>query len=295
MRHIYQSGRYIGRFTTFVLRSMLPAYRLARGRREKASVARLALKFVVKRAVVVLTRLAYNTILQDDVAVSVQGMTYFVGIDAAEISVFGEIYEDRDYDRVPAFIARAGWTVFDIGANAGVFTVQQAYRGARVYAFEPNLDCYRRLSKTVAANRLGSQVRAFNIALGASPGEGTLVVPQGWTSNGMIVPGSAGPAGGHASTVTIDTLDRIAPTLAVSRIDLLKIDTEGAELDVLRGGGQTLSMVERIVLEYHSFANLADARSLLSEHDFTEVSRVEMDAGAGTGILYAQRMSGATQ
>lgn len=282
----------MGRFTTFVLRSMLPAYRLARGRREKLSIVRLAAKFVVKRTFVVLTRLVYNTVLRDDVPISVRGTTYFVGIDAAEVSVFGEIYDDRDYDRAPGFIARDGWVVVDVGANAGVFAVQQAQRGARVFAFEPNPDCYRRLSKTLAANGLNDSVNLFDVALGAHPGHATLIVPRGWTSNGTMVPTGDATAE-NTVDIVVDSLDRIAPRLGIVRIDLLKVDTEGAEVEVLRGAGQTLELVERIVLEYHSPDALAQARALLGAHDFVEALQVEMDARAGTGILYAQRRAGA--
>ncbi len=292
MRQIYRSGRYMGRFTTFMLRSMLPAYRLARGRREKLSIVRLAAKFVAKRTFVVLTRLVYNTVLRDDVRISVRGTTYFVGIDAAEVSVFGEIYGDRDYDRAPGFIARDGWVVVDVGANAGVFAVQQAQRGARVFAFEPNPDCYRRLSKTLAANGLNDRVRLFDVALGTQPGHATLSVLRGWTSNGTMVPTGDATAG-SAVDIAVDSLDRIALRLGIARIDLLKVDTEGAEVEVLRGAGQTLALVERIVLEYHSPDMLAQARALLGAHDFVEALQVEMDARAGTGILYAQRRAGA--
>jgi len=288
MQVISRSARYVGRFTAYVVGSTLPVYRLANGWREKASIVRLALKFVGKRAVVVLTRLAYNTVLHDDVPVVVRGVTYFVGIDAAEIPVFGEIYHDRDYDRVPDFMARPGWTVLDVGANAGIFAVQQAYRGACVYAFEPNPDSFRRLTKTVTANRLDDRVTVFNSALGANIGRGALVVPLTGTSNGTVMFGTNPPETGTL-TVPVDTLDHVISALQLPCIDLLKVDTEGAELEVLRGAKETQSIVARIVLEHHSWDKLADARKLLGEYGFSEVLHVDMDTRAGIGILYAQR------
>lgn len=288
MQTISRLARYIGRFTAYAVGSTLPAYRLARGWREKASVVRLVLKFTAKRAVVVLMRLAHNTMLQDDVPIMVRGVTYFMGIDAAETPVFGEIYDDRDYDRLPDFIPREGWIVLDVGANAGIFAVQQANRGARVYAFEPNPHSYRRLTKTAAANGLDGQITSVNSAVGAEAGRGALVVPHGWTSNGMVVSG-AGPAEAGAVSVPVDTLDHLVSTLALDHVDLLKIDTEGAELDVLRGGERALTTVARIVLEYHSWDKLTDVRALLQAHGFAEALHLELDPHAGTGILYARR------
>src|SRR5205085_10427341 len=111
--------------------------------------------------------------LRGDATLRVQGATYSVGLESDEVSIFTEIYQGHVYDRVPDFIPRPGWTVVDVGANVGLFAVQQARRGARVLAFEPNPDCYRRLSKTIAANGLGGTVRAFNVAVGAEPPVGT--------------------------------------------------------------------------------------------------------------------------
>src|SRR5207248_9506229 len=172
------------------------------------------------------------------------------GLEAREFAVFEEIYVDHDYDRLADFIPQRGWIVFDVGANVGVFAVQQARRGAFVYAFEPNPDSYRRLAKTVATNGIGGAVTLFNVALGAAPGTGRLVVPSGWTTVGSIERVDGKPAE-SAGTVTITALDRVVPEVGVAAIDLLKIDTEGAELEVLRGAERTLDVVVRLVVEHH--------------------------------------------
>ena len=72
------------------------------------------------------------------------------------------------------------------GANSGVYTVQQARRGAHVYAFEPNPDCYRRLHKSVQLNGLDSRVSAADYALGATAAAAELIVPEGGTGLGSL-------------------------------------------------------------------------------------------------------------
>ena len=284
---LYEMARYVSRFSSFVYDSLSPAYRLATNTHEKATVIGLGTKFVAKRGLTVLTRIINTRLLQEDTAVHLQGNTYIVGIESSEIAVFQEIYDDRDYDRVTDFIPRPGWIVFDIGANVGIFTVQQARRGARVYAFEPNPNCFRRLSKAVAANGFGDVVSLFNVAVGSTSGMGALVVPRGWTTNGNVL--STAHPDTDSISVELTTLDHVVPSFALTHIDLLKIDTEGAELEVLRGADRTLQLVQRVVIEYHSIEILGHIRELLLLHGLTEVLRLDMDPAAGVGILYAHR------
>jgi FkbM family methyltransferase len=229
----------------------------------------------------------FMPLLRQDTPVVLQGTKYFVEPGAQEIFGFLEVYHDHDYDRVADFVPAAGWTILDVGANVGVFAIQQACRGAHVFAFEPNPDCYRRLSRAVMENGLSSQVSVFDHAIGSALGLGTLVVPGGVTSSGSIEPAEDYPAG--KATVKVTSLDHVVPTLDVTRIDLLKIDTEGAEVEVLHGAEQTLSIVDRIVLEYHSRDLLEQVRALLHSHQFVEVLQADSDVNAGVGILYARR------
>jgi Met-10+ like-protein len=91
--------------------------------------------------------------------VRLRGARYVVGVRTSEIYVVDEVYGERMYDRLPAYVPRAGWTVVDVGANVGVFTVHAARKGAIVYAFEPNPACFARL-----------RTSHFVLKFGADPG-----------------------------------------------------------------------------------------------------------------------------
>jgi FkbM family methyltransferase len=95
-------------------------------------------------------------------------------------------------------VPQTGWIVFDVGANAGVYTIQQARRGARVYAFEPNPDCYRRLQKSARLYNLESRVTAANCALGGQAGSTELVIPGPLTMGGSLRPEWSSEAAGGA-------------------------------------------------------------------------------------------------
>lgn len=298
LRRLRQSMLFIGRFARGVYLYVVPVYRLTRSRSERASVIGLALTFMAARGIRAVGRLiamqplaALGRRLEDNTTFRMQGTTYFVHLRAGETFSFEEIYHNHTYDRAPGFVPRPGWVVFDVGANIGAFAVQQARRGARVIAFEPNPDCYRRLSRTVIANGLGNMIRPLNYAAGAAVGLGSLRMDDDVTCVGQVVAGESNASDPRHQTISITTLDDIVPALDVARIDLLKIDAEGAELDVLHGAAQTLTMVERIVLEYHSHDLREQVRVFLGAQGFVPVLEVGQGSGSELGIMYAERRS----
>jgi FkbM family methyltransferase len=235
-----------------------------------------------------------------ETTISVRGAKYVVGVRTSEIFVFHEIYESLQYKRHADFVPQSGWTVFDVGANIGVFTVLQATRGAMVYSFEPNPDSYGRLLRNVTANKLNDYVRLFPTALGDERGMGSLHVIGGGTTGGVVTPVNA-QVSGSGVAVPIATLDEVASTVPGLSIDLLKIDAEGSEVAILRGGDRTLDRVQRIMVEYHSRELLSQVKEILARKGFAQEMIVDYyaeDAAAGqdeVGILYARRPHGSPQ
>jgi FkbM family methyltransferase len=254
---------------------------------ERMSIAKLMAILYTARLMPFKTHRWETTIL-------VRGATYVVGVRTSEIFIFHEIYESLQYNRHADFIPQSGWTVFDVGANIGVFTVLQATQGARIYSFEPNPDSYSRLSRNVTANKLSDRVRLFPTALGDERGVGSLHVTGGGTTGGVVTPVEA-DASASGVAVPIATLDEVVSTLPGLSIDLLKIDAEGSEVAILRGGERTLDHVQRIMVEYHSRDLLRQVREILARKGFAQEMIVDYyaeDAAAGqdeVGILYARR------
>lgn len=289
---LYRFVRYVFRFAAYVQLISQPAYRLAQNPAEKATVVRFALKLTLFRAASVASRFLQRVVTREDTPLTLQGIKYSVGVNSHETTVFGEIYLDRGYEKVADFVPTVGWAVVDVGANVGIFAVQQALRGAHVYAFEPNPDCYRRLTRTVEANGLNGSVNTYNLAIGAAQGIGTMLIERGFTLGGMIQPLEAANLTDQAA-ISITSLDDIVPTLDIARIDLLKVDTEGAEVAVFRGAERTLGIVDRVITEYHSHELSEQVKALLHKRGFVLVLQDEHDPVVGRGILYA-RLSTAT-
>jgi FkbM family methyltransferase len=262
-------------------------YGLSRGLAERAGVTWFLLR---KKAAQLADRIGRRAPDGRDASIELYGSRHTVDLMGSEIYVLDEIYRERLYDRLDDFVPAAGSTVVDVGANVGMFAVQQARRQARVLAFEPNPACYRRLSRTVVQNGLTDRIQALNYAVGASTGVGTLRVPDNRTMLGTIVDDGDG-AWTDASVVAITTLDQVLPALGVAHVDLLKIDAEGAEVDVLRGASRTLEHTDRLILEYHSRGLREQVSALIGDRGFEQALHVDTPAPylPEAGMIYARR------
>jgi FkbM family methyltransferase len=124
-----------------------------------------------------------------------------------------------------------GGVFFDIGTNAGVYTLSVAAAcgpSVRIESFEPDPELCNRLRFNLALNRL-SQVRLNQLALGRTEGTGALVAGVGNKGENRVQSGATS----SDTTVTITTLPSFLIRENISRIDALKIDVEGFEVDVL--------------------------------------------------------------
>jgi len=166
-----------------------------------------------------------------------------------------------------------GDTFFDVGANIGTVTIAIAMTGAECLAFEPAPANAARLAENAELNRLGN-VTVIEAAMWSDGGTVALRV-DGAEGAGRSRVVDAGDA--KAIEVPATTLDRFAGGGAAAP-DLLKIDVEGAELEVLRGAERTLEAgrVREVFVETHPLqlselgASEADVATLLGDVGYTE-------------------------
>jgi FkbM family methyltransferase len=125
-------------------------------------------------------------------------------------------------------------TVFDVGANVGFVTweLTRAFQEASIYAFEPNPNAYAVLCET---HRRNPRVHCFPFAIANEAGEMTFL-QRDVSGNSSLLDAVAGAGGGtRRITVRTQTVDGMCAEQALQHIDLLKIDTEGADLLALQG------------------------------------------------------------
>lgn len=133
----------------------------------------------------------------------------------------------------------------DIGASYGLITLalaQLAPNGS-VWAFEPDLPSFKALGTTLDAANY-KNVAASPYVIGRNEDIGRFVTDDEWRSSCHFIPDKNG-------TVTAHSID----SLKLDRVDFIKIDAEGSELDILQGAQETLRRCKPIVvMEFNSFA-----------------------------------------
>jgi FkbM family methyltransferase len=167
---------------------------------------------------------------------------------------------------MPQFVPASGWTVVDVGANIGMYAVWAAsHMGTgRLVAIEPNPIAVRLLERTLGAIPITTMV--VPVACGAKADAAVLYFRPGYTVSGGFTPRDATD---QRIAVEVRPLRSILGELGVARVDLLKIDVEGAEVDVLHGA--PLEYIERVVLETSD----SDAvRDLMANRGFDLAHRV---------------------
>jgi FkbM family methyltransferase len=158
----------------------------------------------------------------------------------------GTIWESATA-RLLDLVLKEGMTFVDVGANVGIHTLH----GARmvgptgsVIAFEPTPVIFQLLLRSMHLNGLGDFCRCIDMALSSSEGLVTLHVSAicGHNSLYPLVDGE------EKATLQVrtGTLDKVLQD--ANRIDVVKIDVEGAELEVLEGMKHTLANHPDIVL-----------------------------------------------
>lgn len=134
-----------------------------------------------------------------------------------------------------------GGVVLDIGAHIGQFTLLAAKRvgpTGRVLAFEPNPETRTRLDANVALNGLAN---VTVVAEGLAAQSGTRRLYFGGEAHNIGAASLDAKAGQQWVEVTCARLDDVVEREGVGRVDLVKLDVEGAEVEVLEGGGETMA------------------------------------------------------
>jgi FkbM family methyltransferase len=190
---------------------------------------------------------------------------------AREVCFTGR-YEPQETALVSTILS-PGMTLVDVGANWGYFTLLAASLvgpTGRVLSLEPDPRLYAALTFNIKLNALAT-VTALPTAAAERRGVLTLAgfdeTQDNWGLSRLVDPTWVG-AGGPRFDVAADSLDALLDEQEVDRVDLVKIDVEGAETIALRGmrRGLERQRYRHVILELHPtiLADLGDgARGVL--------------------------------
>jgi FkbM family methyltransferase len=245
--------------------------------------------------------------------------------------LYNEIFERQTYIQHEIELTRSS-CVCDIGANIGLFSLFVAERVpcGNIYAFEPITPIFEHLKQNVVP--YGDRVKVFNEGVGECEGvsefvyfphlcsvsglrkyidwgELTATLKQVSFNHNLLdeTPGNSSRSDvelllSHQIEDAIilkspvRSLSKVMTEERIERIDLLKIDVEGAEMEVLAGlAGSDWNRISQMVIEVHDnigghTGRIAEAAQMLRDHDYKVA--VEADPKLkGTGIctLYGRR------
>ena len=170
-----------------------------------------------------------------------KGIAFNISKNKASVSkslVFQSNYEFNETNLVKKII-KPGWTVMDIGANFGWYSIHFSKlvgQSGSVFSFEPIPETYSELNSNIKLNSC-QNVKAFNLALGNKDGTISFGVPN--------FDGGSGASSEFLKyskriQTTMRKLDDIIKEQKINKVDFIKADIEGGELNMLKGAEKIL-------------------------------------------------------
>jgi FkbM family methyltransferase len=192
----------------------------------------------------------------------------------------------------PGFAINDGDTVFDIGANVGIFSIFAATqaKNVKVYSFEPLPDNFKLLKENISTNHIGNIV-AINKAVSGKSGLRELSIsPAGKGGNTLQFNKDTNGDWEKVQVHTIAMAEFIAQN-SIAGIDFLKMDCEGSEYEILLNlPPQIFKKIRKISMEWHDLDGKTDPQSLvklLEEQGYAV--RIEHSDDRRFGMMYANK------
>lgn len=210
--------------------------------------------------------------------------------------IVNEIWDEDYYGR--NYKINENDTVVDLGGNQGIFAIYAASKGASVYSYEPVCEMFELLEENVSSNNLGESIKPYNYAVSSMEGDIEISIPQ---TSGDIAPGMGSinklNVSNFENMESVQLKTQIVKTITLSEIikkldvvNLLKIDCEGAELDILNSANyKDMQKVQNLVMETHSGYSQKALCLKLKEYGFSIQEFDKISNKYRAGYLFATR------
>lgn len=160
--------------------------------------------------------------------------------------LFGRDVEDDLYNFIKKHINDTS-VFFDIGANSGYFSLlaSQISKNGFVHAFEPVPKAYRNFNNTIKLNHI-KNIKLNNVCIGTKKGVVTFYVASHSDLSSLKV--TAFQMKNRRIRCKMITLTDYCKNTILTKIDIMKIDTEGAERDILLNSKEILKKFKPILI-----------------------------------------------
>lgn len=210
-----------------------------------------------------------------NVKIIFKDISFWFGLFSGELGSYIEIFVRKVYEHLPEFRVNKGNTLLDIGGNIGFYTIKQSQRvgnSGKIWVFEPNPEVFQRLIQNLKENKINNAIPVSK-AVGSVNGKVFFRAPKNATQEGSLCNYVKMPSPVE-NVIEVDcvTLDDFVQQNGIFKIDLLKVDVEGNEIEVLKGGVQkALPLTEKIVLEFHGNETKEKVIRFAEENNFKMV------------------------
>lgn len=191
-------------------------------------------------------RLRLDTILSSNETVddTINGIRYTLDLNQyIDSSLYYTHCWEPNTTKVMTTLIKPGMTIFDIGANIGYYTMLLAELvggSGKVFAFEPTSDAFAKLERNLRLNSFGN-VFAEQMAISNAEGTATAAIRSSYRIDSV-------QEKEHAEVIAFTTIDAYMRANNITRLDLVKIDTDGSESRVISGGLNTLRQMRPIIV-----------------------------------------------
>jgi len=213
-----------------------------------------------------------------------KGLEFITDLAGGEASGAREILTTDEYSRHLSHIrSKKPLTVLDIGANNGGFgllLLANGYEIHKLVAVELNPNTFRRLRFNIERNVKG-EVDLKNVAVSGDGRPIRFADTRGSTSDNIYGNADGGPGSQTVQGTTLDQL--ITDNFNGNRIDICKIDIEGAEFEIfLEDNCRSIRQADLLVMEIHhsESRDRMDVINRLAELGFEEVDAAGKDDDA---------------
>ncbi|WP_179354499.1 FkbM family methyltransferase [Winogradskyella vidalii] len=200
--------------------------------------------------------------------------------------LFWNGYKNFEYSEIFEKLSKSTDTFLDIGSNIGYYSLLgvQSNPKMRVYAFEPAYGPKYFLNKNIELNNYSKNISAINLALSNTTGEIDFYEVKSlkykYINYNLAGEGNAGTKKTSRNfiknTVKATTLANFINTNTISHIDLIKIDTEGTEVEILNSGRKYIKQFEPIIICETLYDTIEDdLENFFSQLDYQFYNHVE--------------------
>jgi len=195
----------------------------------------------------------------------------------------GQMWENLSLKQFYSCIDNKSYNIVDIGSQSGLYSLFAKYLSNSIfYSFEPFLDTYNLLNDNIKLNNI-TNVKTYNIGLSNKKGISILNTSRG--HNGLHTMGNTSLrfSDVHPIKIKTDTLDNCFYNKNIP-VHFIKIDTEGWEYNILKGGKNTIEKYKPIIQLEWDIRNLKqcnvnenDLSALLKEYGYYEKSMAQSE------------------